>query len=274
MIMFGVFSCGDSSVSPVYERYDSYAAIIDGKTYYLEYQLVRPNDSLSHPLIIMTHGRNGPNPERYSWYVKSYDNLCSALAQNGYVVMMLVRRGYGCSDGPDSELKDTPYASGLEATKDLVSAVGYMKTQSYVDTSRIVVMGHSQGGFAAIAFSTLKVNGVLGTVNLAGAVNYTSINSDPMPTRYSKWASDCGEYGKVNTIPTLWIYSENDLGIPPVASQPMFKSFQDLGGKGTFVMKPAYGTDGHMFVEDLGFFWADLLTFFNTIGMAEQKMIQ
>jgi dienelactone hydrolase len=200
-----------------------------------------------------------------------FDNLCSVLAQNGYTVMMLVRRGYGCSDGPDSELKDTPYASGLEASKDLLSAVEFMKTQPYVDASKIVVMGASQGGFAAIAFSTLKVDGVLGTVNISGGVNYTSIDSDPKPTRYSKWASACGEYGKINTIPTLWIYSENDFHIPPEASQPMFKSFQDEGGKGTFVMKPAYGDDGHMFGIDLAFYRADLLAFFNTIGMTEQK---
>ncbi len=271
MIMFGVIGCGDSSVSPVQERYDRYAAIIDGKTYYLEYRLVRPNDSLSHPLIILTHGRDGAHPERFNWYVKSFENLCSALAHNGYVVMMLVRRGYGSSDGPDSELKDTPYESGLEAAKDLASAVGFMKTQPYVDASKIVVMGGSQGGYAAIAFSTLKVDGVLGAVNLAGAVNYTNIDSDPKPTRYVKWASACGEYGKINTIPTLWIYSENDFHIPPEASQPMFNSFQDQGGKGTFVMKPAYGTDGHMFADDPGFFWTDLLTFFTTVGMVEQK---
>jgi dienelactone hydrolase len=230
---------------------------------------MRPNDSLSHPLIIMTHGRDGTDPQRYTNEVNGYDYLCSSLAQEGYVVMMLVRRGYGNSDGPDSELKDTPKASGLEATKDLLSAVEYMKTQPYVDPRRIVVMGHSQGGWAAIAFSTLQVDGVLGTVNLSGGVNYTSINTDPKSTCYSKWASDCGEYGRINTIPTLWIYSKNDYGIPPEASQLMFKSFQGEGGKGTFVMKPEYGTNGHLFCDDWGFFWVDVITFFNTIGMVK-----
>ncbi len=91
----------------------------------------------------------------------------------------------------------------------------------------------------------------------------------PISTRYLKWASACGEYGKINMIPTLWIYSENDYSIPPEAAQPMFKSFQDKGGKGTFVMKPKYGTNGHFICEDPGLFWVELSTFFNTIGMVK-----
>lgn len=265
VIMAGVTGCESGSGS---SDSDTYSATIDGKTYTLEYRLQRPNDSLPHPLIIMTHGRDGPYPQRNPAEVEGYKNICNALAQRGYVVMLLVRRGYGNSDGPDSELKNTPYECGLEAAKDLLSAVEYMKTQSYVDPNKIVVMGHSQGGWAAIAFSTLKVDGVLGTVNLSGGTNYADINSDPSPTTHSKWISDCGEYGKINMIPTLWIYSPNDQSIPGDTSQSMFDSFQKNGGKGTFVMKPAYSTNGHWFYDEPAFYMSDLLKFFDTIGMA------
>lgn len=245
----------------------TFPATIDGKTYTLEFRLLRPNDSLPHPLIIMTHGRNGPHPQRDTSEVDGYKNIRTALAQSGYVVMMLVRRGYGNSDGPDSELKDTPYESGLEAAKDLASAVEYMKTKPYVDPAKIVVMGHSQGGWATIAFSTLKVDGVLGAINVSGGTNYTSIDSDSLPTRHSKWIAACGEYGKNNRIPTLWVYSPNDQAIPGDTSKPMFDSFQNNGGKGLFVMKPAYSSNGHLFVEEPGFYMRDLSDFLDAIGM-------
>jgi dienelactone hydrolase len=183
--------------------------------------------------------------------------------------MLLVRRGYGNSDGPDSELKDTPYESGLEASKDLKTAVEFMKTQSYVDPEKIVVMGQSQGGWAAIAFSTVSMDGVLGTVNISGGINYASINSDSLSTRHSKWIADCGTYGKTNAIPCLWIYSPNDTSIPGEASQAMFDSFKDNGGEGTFVMKPAYSPNGHWIVGEPELFMSDILDFFTAIGMTD-----
>ena len=130
-----------------------------------------------------------------------------------------------------------------------------------------MVIGHSQGGWAAIAFSTLKADGVLGTVNLSGGTNYADINSDLPSVTHSKWIADCGKYGKINVIPTLWIYSPNDQSIPGDTSQPMFESFRNNGGKGTFVMKPAYSTNGHWFYDEPGFYLSDLVTFFSEIGM-------
>ncbi len=247
--------------------YSHYPATIEGKIYKLEYRLLRPNDSLPHPLIIMTHGRYGPYPPRNNAEVTGYTELCKALCQKGYVVMMLVRRGYGISDGPDSELKETPYETGIEAAKDLQSAVEYMRTKPYIIPDKIVVMGHSQGGWAAIAFSTLRVDGVLGTVNLSGGTNYIGINSVLQATTYSKWISDCGEYGKSNVIPTLWIYSSNDLSIPGFASQSMFNSFIKNGGKGTLVMNPAFSSNGHGLYYKPKLFIDKLLEFFNDIGM-------
>jgi len=267
LVMVGVTNCGSGSDIPDVDSHETYQATIDGKTYKLEYRLIRPVDSLPHPLVIMTHGRYGPHPPRNNVEVDGYRNICTALAERGYVVMMLVRRGYGNSDGPDSELKNTPYECGLEASKDLLSAVEYMKTKPYVDPSKIVIMGHSQGGWAAIAFSTLKADGVLGTVNLSGGTNYLGIDSDSLSMRHAKWISDCGEYGKINMIPTLWIYSPNDQAIPGDTSQSMFKGFQDNGGKGTFVMKLAYPGDGHWFFDEPEFYVSDLMDFFNTIGM-------
>lgn len=227
LLTIGIAGC-DSDAGPIILT--TYRATIDGTEYNLEYSVMQPQDDLPHPLIIFTHGRNGPHPERYRNETEGYEAIRTALYEQGYVVMLLVRRGYGNSDGPDSELKDTPYESGLEASKDLKSAVEFMKAQSYVDPEKIVVMGQSQGGWAAIAFSTVTVDGVLGTVNISGGINYTNINFDDLPTRHSKWIADCGKYGKTNVIPCLWIYSPNDTSIPGEASQAMFDSFKDNGG--------------------------------------------
>lgn len=267
LVLSGCGSGGNSgtNTSVVLEN-GNFNASIDGRTYRLEYRIYRPNDSLTHPLVIMTHGRNGPQPSINPNEIQGYSVMNTALANRGYAVMMLVRRGYGNSDGPDNELKDTPYESGLEAAKDLQSAVEFMKNQPYVNPNKIIVMGHSQGGWAAIAFSTLTVHGVLGTVNLSGGVNYTTIQTDPISTVYSKWAADCGEYGKIAKIPSLWIYAPNDLSIPAIASQSMYNSFRNENTLATFIMKPAYGSNGHLYCDEPSFFMDDLIQFFNNIG--------
>ncbi len=266
LITIGLAGC-DSDAGP--KILTTYRTTIDGTEYNLEYSVLRPQDDLPHPLVIFTHGRNGPYPDRYRNETEGYVEIRTALHEEGYVVMLLIRRGYGNSDGPDSELKDTSYESGLEASKDLKSAVVFMKTQSYVNPEKIVVMGQSQGGWAAIAFSTVTVEGVLGTVNISGGINYISINSDSLSTRHSKWIADCGTYGKTNVIPCLWIYSPNDESIPGDASQSMFDSFKDNGGKGTFIMKPAYYPNGHGIVGEPELFMSDILDFFTAIGMTD-----
>ena len=88
-VAVGLTGCGIGSSSS--DGREMYTATIDGKAYALEYRLRRPNDSVAHPLIIMTHGRDGPHPERNPDEADGYGNLCEALAQRGYVVMILVR---------------------------------------------------------------------------------------------------------------------------------------------------------------------------------------
>jgi len=86
--------------------------------------------------------------------------------------MMLVRRGYGASQGPDSEYLETAEESGFAGAKDVIAGVEYMRGQPDVDASKMLLMGHSQGGCVTLAASALAADGVLGAVNLSGGINF------------------------------------------------------------------------------------------------------
>jgi pimeloyl-ACP methyl ester carboxylesterase len=200
---------------------------------------------------------------------KDYAELNRALAGRGYIVMMLVRRGYGHSQGPDSELQDTAVESGLEAAKDIQCAVTYLRHLPHVSKDKGLIMGQSQGGWAALAAATVRMDGVRGAVNLAGGTNYRQMagNGKITPAVQTHWIAACRELGKSAVVPTLWIYAENDWNHSPVYVRQMVEAFQSSGGKAKLVIKPSFGNNGHYFASAPDLFMADLLQFFASIGL-------
>jgi dienelactone hydrolase len=245
-------------------------AAIGGKDYQLEAMLYLPQDGKTrHPLIIMTHGRNGPHPWANPRQIDSYRALNGELAERGYLVMMLVRRGYGHSQGPDSEFLDTAESSGIAGAEDVKSAIAFMRSRSDIDVNRIVIMGQSQGGWIALAASTLVMEGVRGVVNISGAINFRegegkNIRSHYVETSLEKCAAS---FGKAAKVPTLWLYSENDNHLPSAVNE-WFSAFSRGGGKGRLIIKPPYKNKGHAFVSDPSIYLGDLLKFFIEIGVA------
>lgn len=104
----------------------------------MEAMLYKPKTNRRYPLIVMNHGRNGPHPSGNPNEIMGCETLNVEPASKGYLVMMPVRRGYGNSDGPDGELRDTAVESGLEAAKDIQSAVDFMRRREDLNKDKIV----------------------------------------------------------------------------------------------------------------------------------------
>jgi len=186
------------------------------------------------------------------------------------LVMMVVRRGYGNSDGPDSEYLETAEQSGLAGAKDLKAAVDYMRTKAYVQKDRIVIMGQSQGGWVALAAATLGIKGVLGTVNISGAINFRQARGYPMRSAEveDQLNKSAGMYGKSSKVPTLWIYAENDNHLPGTVKK-WYDSYIGNGGNGYLVIEPAYKNNGHGIVNEPDLYIGDILKFFRKIGFSD-----
>jgi dienelactone hydrolase len=244
--------------------------LIGGKEYRQEAMLYIPLDGKErHPLIIMTHGRNGPYPKVNEREVFGLQNLNQALANRGFLVMMLVRRGYGNSEGPDSEFLDTAEESGLAGAQDIKGAVNYMSTKPEILNDRIVIIGGSQGGWISLASSTLDIKGVLGTVNISGAINFRrgagrSIRDSAVEEELENSAKI---YGRSSRVPTLWLYAENDNHLPN-SVRKWFNSYIGAGGKGRLVIKPPYKDKGHAIVSEPDLYIEDILSFFKEIGFS------
>ncbi len=229
--------------------------------------LYRPADPGRYPLVVFSHGRAGKYPPANPSLVYSYSQICEELAEQGCVVAYFVRRGYGNSEGPDSELQDTALLSGYEAAKDYAAAVEYWRTRDFVRPDHVVVMGQSQGGWAALASATLALPGVRGAVNISGGTNYAGMGTGMVtPAVQDAWVAGCVELGAGARMPTLWIYAENDLSVSGPTARRMFAAYTTAGGPATMLMLPPFGTNGHNIVGYPHLFIFELNEFFAQIG--------
>lgn len=194
-----------------------FPANINGNKIMLEISIDRPVDSgdkHKYPVLILTHGRNGPFAnERSVNTSRTFDGVKWRFLKEHLVVVQLARRGAGLSEGSNmDEYGMTPIDSGKEMVKDIEQTIIYMKSKSYVIENKFVIGGHSQGGWAALAAASANLNGVKCIINFSGATNY---RKQPWAGNWSRKASidftrACKILGQTSRVPSLWIYGDSD----------------------------------------------------------------
>lgn len=155
-----------------------------------------------------------------------------------------MRRGYAKSEGECTEDFTNCdniylYEAGRESVRDLLATLQFMKIQPYIDGSKLLLAGHSAGGFASLAAASQEVDGLLGVINFAGG---RGARGQCSPGDLGKAME---KFGRTTKVPTLWLYSENDTFFSPAFIKEMHDAFQKTGGKAKLVMLPPFGKDGH-----------------------------
>ena len=209
----------------------------------LEANIYRPDDSGVHPLLIFSHGRPGAaNVKRVT--PATYSTIASGFVEQGFVVVVPIRRGYGKSGGNDMETSNPfdPFRVGMSGTEDLKAVIAYMNNKPYVDSKRIVLAGTSCGGLISIAAASQNIPGVLGVINFSGGLRYDPKTNEGAGALFTDYKT----FGKTSKVPTLWIYSALDQLFPAEFRDGMFKAYTGAGGKAQL----AVITDsvGHSFV--------------------------
>lgn len=114
-----------------------------------------PPPDQRRPAVLLVHGFSS---DRALMSV-----LARRIARNGYACLTIDLRGHGHNRNPFA--RDFGAAEGLR--QDLTTAVNFLRTSSYVDGSRIVVIGHSMGAGAALDYATHDPN-IKGSVMISG----------------------------------------------------------------------------------------------------------
>jgi len=245
---------------------------VAGKAYLLDAMIYKPLGDGPFPAMVMTHGTPRLAEDRIKTTADTYFvRQAETFARLGIAVIFVVRRGFGISDGPNTERYQKPNGTrnytkdGLEAARDLEAAVLYFQGKSYVDKKRIVLLGQSTGGHSVTATGSLNLPGVVGVVNFAGGRG----SSAPDVVRdEANLVESYGVYGKTFRVPTIWLYSQNDHYFGPILAHKFLAAFQAGGATAEFVSLPPYGEDGHSsFVRAKDNWYEPVLEFLKKIGI-------
>lgn len=135
----------------------------------LEGYLYEPQNS-NGKTVLMSHGSTGGKREAIAESIK-YLGIGRMLSREGYRVLTYMRKGRGKSEGVFIEESGRCDRRSLEAEV----ADAYPQMQQVVEQVRqrysadkLILMGHSRGGFLSTYFAARHPDLVLASVNLAG----------------------------------------------------------------------------------------------------------
>jgi len=235
--------------------------------------LLRPPGAGPFPLAVINHGSIQSAAVRETYPLREYPLASQWFLERGYAVVLPLRPGHGETGGPyfeDQGRCESPdyVHSGQRAADSIEAAIAYMKAQPFIAGSGTVVVGHSAGGWGALALASRNPKAVQAVVNFAGGRGGhagSRPNNNCSPDRLLAAAGDLGRSAR---IPTLWLYAENDTYFAPALSRGMYEAFRSAGGAAEYHLLPPFGTEGHRIIElaEAAELWRPILAAFLAVA--------
>ena len=182
-----------------------------------------------------------------------------------------MRRGYGNSGGIVNPGVGCNFINfGLEDAQDIQATIEYMVKQPYVDANSILILGQSGGGMASFALASKKSAGLKGIINFAGGLH---LHDDPCWEH--EMVSAFKSYAKTTSVPSLWVYSDNDSFFSPAIVKRAHEAYLKAGGKAKLVQAAAIKQDGHNFFyepEGMKIWLPEVDKFLSEIGLGNHTL--
>lgn len=229
----------------------------NGAAVELEVVIFKPFGPGPFPTVMFNHGSTGDGSDPSLFTITTVSEpVAKFFTDRGWMVAFPQRRGRGKSDGLYDEgfnadrsfyscQQDITLAGAERAVDDLDAAIGWLRNQADVDTTRMVAAGASRGGVLSLVHLARRPDVYLGAINFVGG-----------------WLGEgCGDYADVNRTlfvqgaafpdDSTWLYANNDSFYSITHSQANFSAFSNAGGQATFnVYTRAAGLNGHFLTND------------------------
>jgi dienelactone hydrolase len=253
LLLLPLFGCAVASDS----RNQVLTALVaggDGSVRPIQLRLCLPEGPAPARLVVVNHGSPGEGRAGRANYglLPCHSEVARHFLERGEAVLAPLRRGYGGDAGPWSESFgrcDNPdYAAGArETARDIRAAITRVQALSGIAPDGIVVIGQSAGGWAMLALAADPPPGVSAIIAVAPGRGGHRNNQPGENCRPDRLIADAAGLarGRGGPAPLLWLATENDSFFPPPLARAMQAAHAAAGGRSTFLMLPAWGTDGH-----------------------------
>ncbi|OJU20944.1 MAG: peptidase [Afipia sp. 62-7] len=217
--------------------------------------LFRPPGKGPFRIAVIAHASTQNRLARAQMPQPEYPALASALVAKGFAVLIPQRLGHGKTGGPyleDQEGCDNAeYAMSARTTaEEIMTALTFIRAQSFARKDASVVVGHSAGGWGALALTDRSPKDISVIVVFApgrGGRKDDRANSICAP---DKLIAATREFGEDARVPVTWLVAENDSYFPPEFSKQMADAFvEGSEGKIDFQILPPFGKEGHWLAE-------------------------
>jgi dienelactone hydrolase len=207
------------------------------------------------PLAVISHGAPRSVAQRFVLGESVHWDHARAFVARGFVVAVPIRRGYGSASEPwvegygDCTAPD--YRAAGEATAaDIAAAVRALSRVPAVDSTRVILMGMSAGGWGSVAAAAQGLPGIRAVLNFGGGRG--SLGRASVCGGDDSLATAAAQFGaRSPPIPQLWVYAENDTFFGPALTRKMHAAFTTAGGKAEYLLVPPHGNDGHFYFNDI-----------------------
>jgi dienelactone hydrolase len=183
-----------------------------------------------------------------------YRPLAAFLVARGFAVLVPERPGHGATGGKYLEdqrgCDEADYAHAGHATAEEISvALTYMRGRPFIRRDGTVVIGHSAGGWGALALANADPAEVATIIVLAaGRGGHANDFPNQVCAPHTLIAA-AGEFGHAARVPVSWLVAANDSYFSPELSKKLSDAFRAGGGKVDFRVLPAYDSEGHWMIE-------------------------
>lgn len=197
-----IWSLSAVAQTPVETIYRDPMASTDIKLEAFVYEPKQPNGKV----IVFNHGSTGGKPQVIAETLK-FLRIGKLATDNGYVMVTFMRKGRGQSGG--TFVEESGKCDRASLTKEVSDAVPQIEqviqwTKARYGVSKVILMGHSRGGFLSSYYASKYPDQVLGAVSLAGVWSAFCENKN------GGFSHDMFQQSSAQFKSQYWAYFDND----------------------------------------------------------------